>query len=108
MDSKNNLYQCGQVVRHKGYGYRGVIVAVDSFCRAPEDWYRSNITQPRKDQPWYHVLVSESGAVTYPAESNLIPDETLEPVEHPLVWQYFNCFHEGGYQRNERTWGEWW
>jgi len=100
------LYRPGQLVRHKRYGYRGVIAAVDSKCLAPEEWYQRNKTQPKKDQPWYHVLVDASNQVTYPAESSLIPDETCEEVDNPLIEQFFEGFEGGSYIRNSRPWPE--
>ena len=71
----------GTLVRHRRYGYRGVVVEYDPICRADKQWYRGNRTQPNRDQPWYHVLVHGSDTVTYAAEENLQPDESGEPVE---------------------------
>ncbi len=73
-------FEPGQIVRHKRYGYRGVIVAFDPHCKAPPDWYMANNTQPARGQPWYHVLVDGSSSCTYPAEENLAPDDELSPV----------------------------
>ena len=53
-------FDVGTLVRHRRYGYRGVIVAFDATCQASDQWYYSNQTQPSHDQPWYHVLVHES------------------------------------------------
>ena len=64
----------GDLVRHRRYGYRGVVVDSDPECLADEAWYQSNKTQPKKDQPWYHVLVHGGGQLTYPAETSLEPD----------------------------------
>jgi len=71
---------------------------------AGEAWYQSNQTQPEKDQPWYHVLVHDSGSVTYPAESSLEPDESGEPLIHPLLDQFFSGFANGRHQRNTVSW----
>ena len=67
-------YEPGEVIEHKRYGYRGVIVEFDSTCQAPDDWYQSNQTQPDRNQPWYHVLVDGNHKVTYVAQSNLTYD----------------------------------
>ena len=92
-------FDLGALVTHKLYGYRGVIVAHDPYCMAGETWYHSNKTQPRKAQPWYHVLVHDSGGLsTYVAQSNLQPDETGEPIEHPRLSCYFADFKDGRYQ----------
>ncbi len=94
----------GDLVRHVRYQYRGVVVAHDPKCGADEQWYQSNQTQPDRNQPWYHVLVHESGSVTYPAESSLEPDDTAEPIIHPLLGQFFSEFIEGRYKRNDVPW----
>ena len=95
----------GQLVRHRRYGYRGVVADYDTHCQAPDDWYQGNKTQPRKDQPWYHVLVDRSLQTTYAAEENLEADPSGEEILHPLVQVYFMAFEEGRYVRNERPWG---
>jgi len=92
----------GELVFHRRYRYRGVVVDSDPVCQAAEDWYQSNQTQPDRDQPWYHVLVDGSAHTTYVAESNLMPDPTAEPITHPLVDEYFDGFQEGHYLRNAR------
>ena len=94
----------GDLVRHVRYQYRGVVVALDPKCAAGEQWYQSNQTQPDRAQPWYHVLVHESGSVTYPAESSLELDDTAEPIVHPLLDQFFGDFADGRYQRNDISW----
>lgn len=99
-------FQRGQVVRHRRYGYRGVIVDYDHQCQADERWYKSNQSQPDRNQPWYHVLVDGSEATTYAAQVNLAPDTTGKPVEHPLVERYFCDFSDGRHVRNETAWPE--
>ena len=94
----------GELVRHVRYHYRGVVVAHDPKCMASEDWYQSNQTQPKRDQPWYHVLVHESESITYPAESSLEPDENDESITHPLLNRFFSGFEEGRYHRNDVPW----
>ena len=96
----------GDLICHVRYGYRGVVVAHDPMCKADENWYQSNNTQPDRDQPWYHVLVHESGSVTYPAQSSLVPDESGEEIVHPLLDYFFNGFEKGRYKRNDVPWPE--
>lgn len=91
-------FHVGQLVHHRRYGYRGVIIKVDDGCQAPMDWYMKNRTQPRRDQPWYHVLV-DGGAETYVAQTSIEPDESGEMVDHPLVKQLFSMFLGGEYHR---------
>jgi len=104
MSTATVLYKEGQLVRHTRYGYRGVIVAVDPECLADETWYQRNQTQPERDQPWYHVLVSGSDQITYPAQSNLIPDESFEQIQHAYLTQFFSSFENGHYVRNNESW----
>ena len=103
-ESKSPKYTPGDLVCHVRYYYRGVVVAYDSRCMADENWYQSNNTQPDKEQPWYHVLVHESGSITYPAESSLALDESGEEIVHPLLEQFFGDFADGRYQRNDIPW----
>ena len=92
------FFEPGSLVHHRLYGYRGVIVSQDAYCMAGDSWYQSNKTQPPRDQPWYHVLVHDSGGLsTYVAQSNLQDDETGEPVSHPRIGCYFEAFKDGRY-----------
>ena len=59
------LFLPGDLVKHRAYGYRGVIVAVDGHCKADPEWYMSNKTQPDREQPWYHVIVHGTETCTY-------------------------------------------
>jgi heat shock protein HspQ len=97
----------GSLVRHRRYGYRGVVVAYDLECLADDGWYLKNKTQPERDQPWYHVLVDGTGQMTYAAEESLMPENDPSPIEHPLIAIFFSGFEDGAYVRNERPWEGW-
>ena len=97
-------FEPGQLVQHKRYGYRGVVVSVDGHCKADPTWYMSNKSQPDRNQPWYHVLIDGSTTVTYPAEENLLADTSGLPVNHPLVPAFFSGFENGVYVRNDVSW----
>ena len=97
-------YEVGQIVRHRRYGYRGVVVAVDRRCEASEDWYQSNNTQPPRRQAWYHVLVHETEHSTYAAEENLADLQPIEEVWHPWLPLFFDGFSAGRYVRNNEPW----
>ena len=97
LDDRPTKFAVGQLVKHRRYGYRGVIVAVDNECKADQQWYWTNQTQPSREQPWYHVLVDGSSITTYPAQENLLPDTSSRPVNHPLVDQFFSAFEDGRY-----------
>ncbi len=103
-DCASPKFSPGDLVRHVRYLYRGVVVAHDLKCLADKNWYKANKTQPDRNQPWYHVLVHESGSITYPAESSLVLDESGEEIDHPLLDQFFGDFADGRYQRNDISW----
>lgn len=98
------LFRPGQLVRHRRYGYRGVVVDFDQTCKANENWYQANQTQPDRNQPWYHVLVHKTTQTTYAAQTSLLADNSAEPVLHPLVPHFFSDFVNGEYVRNDTPW----
>ena len=100
------LFAPGQLVHHIRYDYRGVVVSVDATCRADDDWYLANRTQPDRDQPWYHILVHDSQQVTYAAQTSLEADPSSAEIDHPLVPHLFSDFVDGRYVRNNTAWPE--
>ena len=100
-------FKPGQLVRHRRYGYRGVVADLDATCKADDTWYQKNKTQPDRAQPWYHVLVHGTSSATYAAQENLLPDDSSEPVQHPMIDFFFNDFFDGRYVRNDTPWVGW-
>jgi len=49
------------------------------------------------------VLVHGATHTTYVAERNLEPDDSGEPIEHPLLAQFFAAFDGGKYVRHQRS-----
>lgn len=96
--SENNaLFALGDVVRHKQYGYRGLIFDVDaSFCQT-EEWYELMAnSNPPKDVPWYHVIVDGEKHTTYVPQNNLLLSENDDmEIDHPLVPQLFQQSSDG-------------
>jgi heat shock protein HspQ len=93
-------FSVGELVHHRLFGYRGVIVDVDQNFQATEEWYEVVAkSRPPKNKPWYHVLVHESDHSTYVAEQNLETDDELEPIIHPMVEHFFSRFDHGRYRR---------
>lgn len=98
MDASECKFFVGQVVSHRLFNYRGVIFDVDSTFSGSESWYQQMArSQPPKDKPWYHVLVSGAEHSTYVAERNLEEDASGLPVEHPALEQWFSDFKSGLY-----------
>jgi heat shock protein HspQ len=91
-------YGLGQLVSHKLFNYRGVIVDIDPVYLGSEAWYDEvAVTRPPKDIPWYKVLVNDSRHETYVAEQNLQADFSDEGINHPLLASYFDEFDNGHY-----------
>ena len=103
MPERQAHFSIGQVVEHRLFHYRGVIVDVDPEFRLSDAWYeRMARSRPPKDAPWYHVLVDGATHTTYVAERNLKTDDDGQPVTHPLVDDYFDRFEDGRYHSNVR------
>ena len=102
MSITSTQFAIGQVVRHRIYDFRGVIVDVDPEFSNTEEWWLSipEETRPHKNQPFYHLLAeNESTAYeAYVSEQNLLPDETGQPLRHPQLSELFTEDENGGYR----------
>ena len=93
-------FSIGDIIHHRLFDYRGVIVDVDSKCEASDEWYNHVArSRPPKDKPWYQVLVDGSDHTTYVAEQNLEVDDLLTPIQHPLITEIFAGLEHGKYVR---------
>ena len=75
-------YCIGQLIQHKLFDYRGIILGVDLEFKSTDEWYEMVAkSRPPKNEPWYHVLVHQKGHQkghqTYVAEQNLQPDPAI-------------------------------
>lgn len=96
--SQDEELQVGQVVRHKLFGYRGVIIDAHPCYRGSDEWYEEQApSRPPRDEPWYEVLVHGQAHQTYVAKRNLEPDHSGLPVQHPLIRMFFGEFRNGRY-----------
>ncbi len=101
MSGKTAKFRVGELIHHKRFDYRGVIVDVDATFAGTEEWYRAMArSRPPKDEPWYHVLVHEAAHSTYVAERNLEPDPSGEPIVHPGLDRLFDELRDGVYARS--------
>jgi len=102
MNIRNTQFSIGQVVRHRVYPFRGVIVDVDPEFSNSEEWWQAipEEVRPRKDQPFYHLLAEneDTSYVAYVSEQNLLIDESGIPVNHPEVAQVFGEFLGNSYE----------
>ena len=78
-ESAKAKYCIGQLIQHKLFDYRGIILGVDLEFKSTDEWYEMVAkSRPPKNEPWYHVLVHQKGHQTYVAEQNLQPDPALQ------------------------------
>ncbi len=102
MEQLNAKFSVGDLISHRLFGYRGVIIDVDPVFQGTEEWYEAMArSRPPKDRPWYHVLVHLASHSTYVAERNLEDDEDGGPIVHPAVDQVFGRFEGGRYKRQQ-------
>ncbi len=98
MSNHQARFGVGQLVHHKRFDYRGVVVDVDATFEGTEEWYETMaLSRPPRDRPWYHVLVHEAAHMTYVAERNLESDLSGRPIRHPALNQFFDELRDGAY-----------
>ncbi|HXP29627.1 MAG TPA: heat shock protein HspQ [Stellaceae bacterium] len=83
-------FAVGQIVRHRIYSFRGVIIDADAVFSNTEEWYQSIPAErrPSKDQPFYRLLAQNPQGGPYEAyvsEQNLVVDGENGPVQHPMI-----------------------
>jgi heat shock protein HspQ len=103
VDTVYARFAVGQIVRHKLFDYRGVIVDVDPEFRGTDEWYRKMApSRPPKNKPWYKVLMHSTDNHTYVAERNLKLDESCDAIIHPDLDAHFIALVEGIYVPRRR------
>jgi len=97
MDNKGNFH-LGQVVEHKLYGYRGVVVDVDPQFTMSEEWYQEVAkSRPPRHKPWCRILVHNTSYEVYEAEENLRAEKEPGKINHPDLRQHFSGYNSGRY-----------
>ena len=100
MSAHEARFSVGQVIHHRLFNYRGVVIDVDPVFEGAEEWYdKVALSRPPRDRPWYHVLVDGFGHHTYVAERNLELDTNGGPISHPDLDTHFDVFENGAYRR---------
>lgn len=101
MLSRDAKFVLGQIVKHKMFPIRGVVVDIDPSYDNTEEWWQAipKEIRPEKDQPFYHLLAenSDSHYLAYVSEQNLVKDTSDEPVDHPGVDAIFGTLKDGKY-----------
>lgn len=99
-------FSIGDVVRHKLFGFRGVVFDIDPHFANTDEWYEAipEHLRPAKDQPFYHLLAenAEGGYVAYVSQQNLVTDESEEPIDHPAIGGLFGAYQRGKYTLRPR------
>ena len=95
------IYNIGDIVKHKLYQFRGVVIDIDPEFSNTEEWYESIPVKnrPKKDQPFYHLLAenAESFYSAYVSQQNLLPDSESGPINHPDIDNLFSEVSNGRY-----------
>ena len=103
---KDPLFNIGDIVKHRIYPFRGVIVDVDPEFSNTEEWYQSIPAEirPSREQPYYHLMAenTETFYTAYVSQQNLVGDGENGPLEHPDLEEIFSGMDHGKYHlRNE-------
>jgi heat shock protein HspQ len=100
-------YQIGQLVKHRFFPFRGVVLDVDPTFANTEEWWLSipENVRPAKDQPYYHVLAENEKTtyLAYVSQQNLLSDPDGGPCRHPDVSRVFGELRDGFYQLKTHT-----
>jgi hemimethylated DNA binding protein len=99
-------FQIGQMIQHKKYDYKGVIIHADSTNLAEPKWalgYYDTFDNPLLDQPFYYVIPDardrDGGGTTYVEEANLMEiNPKTDDFQHPLRGRML-----GDYEQNTGT-----
>tara|TARA_R110002073_G_scaffold6985_6_gene40399 strand:+ start:107 stop:484 length:378 start_codon:yes stop_codon:yes gene_type:complete len=96
MEMREAKFGLGDVVRHRLYPFRGVVVDVDAEFSNTEEWYQAIPAEvrPDRDQPFYHLLAENEDSYygAYVSEQNLLPDAENGPISHPQIDEAFEAF----------------
>lgn len=96
----------GDVVKHRLFGFRGVVFDIDPVFANSEEWYEAipEDIRPDRDQPFYHLLAEngESSYIAYVGQQNLLSDDSEEPVDHPAISGLFSSYANGRYMLQSR------
>ncbi|MEK9725311.1 MAG: heat shock protein HspQ [Rhodospirillaceae bacterium] len=104
-------FEIGTPVKHRVYGFRGVIFDVDPVFNNTEEWWENipEDVRPRKDQPFYHLLAEtpepeRSPYIAYVSEQNLVPEDRDEdPIDHPELEEFFVGMQDGRFILRQKT-----
>lgn len=97
-------FMLGQVVHHREFDYRGVIVDVDPMFLGDGETAANAVSEAEPlNGPWYHVLVNDKDHVTYVAENSLRADASGKGVDHPSLTLFFTGYEGDHYVPRRRV-----
>lgn len=104
-------FEIGALVRHRVYGFRGVIFDVDPIFNNSDEWWENipEDVRPKKDQPFYHLLAEtpepeRSPYIAYVSEQNLVPENfDEEPIDHPELDEFFEGMQDGRFILRQKS-----
>ncbi len=89
MKQRDAKFTLGEIVRHKVFPFRGVVIDVDPEYANTEEWWNAIPPEirPDRDQPFYHLLAEneETEYVAYVSEQNLVHDEDETPLRNQNI-----------------------
>ncbi|ADY64701.1 MULTISPECIES: heat shock protein HspQ [Rhizobium/Agrobacterium group] len=94
MKQRDAKFTLGEIVRHKVFPFRGVVIDVDPEYANTEEWWNAIPAdiRPERDQPFYHLLAEndETEYVAYVSEQNLVHDENEAPLRNRNIERMFD------------------
>lgn len=84
----------GEIVEHARFGYRGVIADVDPSYSGGNPLH---LHSPRRHQPWYRILISDTELVSYVGEDRLLYAPPAPTIIHPGCERLFLTYRGGRY-----------
>lgn len=107
MNTRTAKFAIGQLVRHRNFPIRGVVIDVDAEFGHGEAWWSAipEDERPERDQPFYRVLAEglEDDQAAYVSEQNLLADASGEPIRNAEADRVFAGFKDGRYRVRPRT-----
>jgi heat shock protein HspQ len=99
MEIRRAEFNIGQVIYHKHYNFRGIIVDVDAEFSGDDEWYEEHAkNKPSKDQPWYHIIVDDDSVMAYVSQQNICSDVSDLDIENPLLLDMLASDENGQYR----------
>lgn len=101
-------FRIGDQVRHRLFGFRGVVFDIDPVFANSEQWYDAipETIRPSRDQPFYHLFADngEAAYVAYVSQQNLERDPESQPIDHPAIRQFFRARTDGQLELPPERW----